>query len=216
MATLLWGPLLPFAVNSKAHLIARVSTDPNAKPFASAIRHSVDTGTRVTLGTMTGLALARALSQRRPAQPIVPMTGYTAEIKNALASGVEVLPRPCVPERLAEAIAAVRMRGERRGRQWGPGDGAPDRRAAPPPFSPLPGPDLVQRVLAEQVLERIRWQVLVRAGTDPGSPSRCRLAGMPGTTGSSAIAMRPVPPSADWPKDVEGRRPPLPAMPPGS
>jgi two-component system NtrC family sensor kinase len=63
-------------------------------------------------GTMNGLALARTLRERRPTQPVVLMTGYTAEIHSALASGFDVLPKPCVPEQLVEAIAAAHARCE--------------------------------------------------------------------------------------------------------
>ena len=64
-------------------------------------------------GAMNGLALARLLRERWPEQPVLLMTGYTAEIHTALAAGFEVLPKPCVPEDLAAAIAkAVRGRAD--------------------------------------------------------------------------------------------------------
>jgi two-component system NtrC family sensor kinase len=58
-------------------------------------------------GSLNGLGLARRLRERFPTLPIVLMTGYTAEIHSAIASGFEVLPKPCVPERLVEAIASA-------------------------------------------------------------------------------------------------------------
>jgi len=58
-------------------------------------------------GSMNGLALARHLRRRSPTLPIVLMTGYAAEIHGALAAGFEVLPKPCVPETLAAALAGA-------------------------------------------------------------------------------------------------------------
>ena len=55
-------------------------------------------------GAIDGLALALALRGRHPRLPVVLMTGYAAEIHHALAEGFDVLPKPCGPEALAEAI----------------------------------------------------------------------------------------------------------------
>jgi two-component system NtrC family sensor kinase len=58
-------------------------------------------------GSLNGFVRATVLRERCPALPIVLMTGYAAEIHSAVASGVEVLPKPCVPEQPVGAIAST-------------------------------------------------------------------------------------------------------------
>ncbi len=56
-------------------------------------------------GDMNGLALARTIRKYHPSVPIVLMTGYTAELHQALAEGFEVLPKPCAAATLVDALA---------------------------------------------------------------------------------------------------------------
>jgi signal transduction histidine kinase/CheY-like chemotaxis protein len=55
-------------------------------------------------GDRDGLALAFALRKRRPDVPVVLMTGYAKEVARAVASGIEVLPKPCAPDDVARAL----------------------------------------------------------------------------------------------------------------
>jgi two-component system NtrC family sensor kinase len=56
-------------------------------------------------GGMSGLDLARSLRKSHPALPVVLITGYTAEIHQAMAAGFTVLSKPCSPTDLAAALA---------------------------------------------------------------------------------------------------------------
>jgi CheY-like chemotaxis protein len=55
-------------------------------------------------GPMNGLALARRLRELHPRLPVLLMTGYTSELQAAVATGIEVFPKPTVPEQLVGAI----------------------------------------------------------------------------------------------------------------
>jgi signal transduction histidine kinase/ActR/RegA family two-component response regulator len=55
-------------------------------------------------GSRDGISLADELMKREPSVPVVLMTGYTARMEQAVALGIEVLPKPCSPQALAAAI----------------------------------------------------------------------------------------------------------------
>lgn len=55
-------------------------------------------------GDEDGIALAAKLSQRRPAVPVVLITGYASRLDEARQQGFTVLSKPCPPESLREAI----------------------------------------------------------------------------------------------------------------
>jgi two-component system, NtrC family, sensor kinase len=56
-------------------------------------------------GGMSGLDLARALRKSHPGLPVVLITGYTAEIHQAMAAGFHVLSKPCAPNDLSAALS---------------------------------------------------------------------------------------------------------------
>jgi CheY-like chemotaxis protein len=55
-------------------------------------------------GDMDGLALARAVREQYPALRIILMTGYAQQLDAISKAGFEVLPKPCSPEMLADAL----------------------------------------------------------------------------------------------------------------
>lgn len=55
-------------------------------------------------GSMDGIALAGWLRSHRPGVPLVLMTGYSAELAQARALGLQVLPKPSPPAALVEAL----------------------------------------------------------------------------------------------------------------
>jgi two-component system NtrC family sensor kinase len=55
-------------------------------------------------GGMSGLDLARALRKSYPSLPVVLITGYTAEIHQAMAAGFSVLSKPCSPDDLSATL----------------------------------------------------------------------------------------------------------------
>jgi signal transduction histidine kinase/ActR/RegA family two-component response regulator len=61
-------------------------------------------------GATDGIALATWLRQHRPALPIVLMTGYTTELRQAVQLGLEVVPKPSTPETLLAVLEAARRR----------------------------------------------------------------------------------------------------------
>jgi signal transduction histidine kinase/ActR/RegA family two-component response regulator len=63
-------------------------------------------------GGVDGIQLARWLRQARPQLPIVLMTGYSAELAQAQSLELQVLPKPCPPKLLIEALDRE-LRGER-------------------------------------------------------------------------------------------------------
>ena len=56
-------------------------------------------------GEMDGLALARRVRQDYPGLRLILMTGYAEQLDAISKSGFEVLPKPCSPEMLAQALA---------------------------------------------------------------------------------------------------------------
>jgi signal transduction histidine kinase/ActR/RegA family two-component response regulator len=63
-------------------------------------------------GDIDGIALAGQLLQRRPPVPVVLMTGYAVRLEQAVRGRLDVLPKPCSPTQLAEAIGnALARRG---------------------------------------------------------------------------------------------------------
>jgi signal transduction histidine kinase/ActR/RegA family two-component response regulator len=61
-------------------------------------------------GEIDGIALATRLLQRRPPVPVVLMTGYAARLEQAVRQRLEVLPKPCSPIMLADALAKAMAR----------------------------------------------------------------------------------------------------------
>ncbi len=55
-------------------------------------------------GDMDGLALARQVRQLYPGLRLILMTGYAEQLDAISKSGFEVLPKPCSPEMLAQAL----------------------------------------------------------------------------------------------------------------
>jgi CheY-like chemotaxis protein len=62
-------------------------------------------------GRIDGVTLAGMLSRREPPLPVVLMSGYATRMEQALREGLEVLPKPCAPTMLAEAIAKAHRPG---------------------------------------------------------------------------------------------------------
>lgn len=58
-------------------------------------------------GEMDGLALAQFARARFPALKIILMTGYAEQLESISTQGHEVLPKPCSPDMLADAIRRV-------------------------------------------------------------------------------------------------------------
>ena len=67
------------------------------------------------LGEIDGIMLAAQLLQRDPPVPVVLMTGYAVRLEQAVRQQMDVLPKPCSPAMLAEAIgrALARVRTQR-------------------------------------------------------------------------------------------------------
>jgi len=49
--------------------------------------------------------LARQVRERWPALPVVLMTGYAEQIDAISRSGLDVLPKPCTPAMLGQALS---------------------------------------------------------------------------------------------------------------
>jgi CheY-like chemotaxis protein len=56
-------------------------------------------------GKLTGLDLAQYVRKHWPSLPVVLMTGYTAELQEAVDKGCTVLPKPVAPATLARVLA---------------------------------------------------------------------------------------------------------------
>ena len=61
-------------------------------------------------GGTDGIALARQLRERHPGLPVLLMTGYTAELEEAGAAGLEVLAKPVPLQQMLDAISAALAR----------------------------------------------------------------------------------------------------------
>jgi CheY-like chemotaxis protein len=61
-------------------------------------------------GEIDGIALAAQLMQRDPPVPVVLMTGYAVRLEQAVRQQMDVLPKPCSPTMLAEAISRALAR----------------------------------------------------------------------------------------------------------
>jgi CheY-like chemotaxis protein len=61
-------------------------------------------------GGMDGIALAALLRERYPRLSVILMTGYAARLQEAIQQSLEVLPKPCSFETLADAIAKAAAR----------------------------------------------------------------------------------------------------------
>lgn len=96
--------------------VVRVASGRAALQFVEAGRTPVD----VVLsdiempGETDGITLATTLTHREGAPPVILMTGYAVRLEQAVREQLEVLPKPCSPEMLAEAIgkALQRRRGD--------------------------------------------------------------------------------------------------------
>ncbi len=64
-------------------------------------------------GPHDGVALARHLRERKPELPVVLMTGYASEVGEAVASGLEVLTKPCPADEIIATISSAVRRSAR-------------------------------------------------------------------------------------------------------
>ena len=55
-------------------------------------------------GDMDGVALAQHVRQRFPQLRLILMTGYAQQLESISKMGFEILPKPCSPDMLADAI----------------------------------------------------------------------------------------------------------------
>jgi signal transduction histidine kinase len=62
-------------------------------------------------GSTDGIQFAQALRHTDPELPVVLMTGYSAQLDSARELGFPVLPKPCTPQVLVEALARAVQRG---------------------------------------------------------------------------------------------------------
>jgi signal transduction histidine kinase/ActR/RegA family two-component response regulator len=63
-------------------------------------------------GEIDGIGLAAHLLQREPPVPVVLMTGYAVRLEQAVRQRMDVLPKPCSPTMLAEALTKAMARGQ--------------------------------------------------------------------------------------------------------
>jgi CheY-like chemotaxis protein len=61
-------------------------------------------------GEIDGIGLAAHLMQREPRVPVVLMTGYAVRLEQAVRQRMDVLPKPCSPTMLAEALSKALAR----------------------------------------------------------------------------------------------------------
>lgn len=77
--------------------------------FAEGCHFDVVLSDIVMPGARDGIALAKDLRARKPELPVVLMTGYSKEVGDAVATGLEVLSKPCPAEEIMAALTnAVR------------------------------------------------------------------------------------------------------------
>jgi CheY-like chemotaxis protein len=87
---------------------------------AAALRHLETHGAEIDVvlsdiempGEIDGIALAAQLLQRDPPVPVVLMTGYAVRLEQAVRQRMDVLPKPCSPSMLAEAISKALARSQ--------------------------------------------------------------------------------------------------------
>jgi signal transduction histidine kinase/ActR/RegA family two-component response regulator len=63
-------------------------------------------------GEIDGIGLAAQLLQRDPPVPVVLMTGYAVRLEQAVRQRLDVLPKPCSPTMLADALGKALARAE--------------------------------------------------------------------------------------------------------
>jgi PAS domain S-box-containing protein len=85
-------------------------------------------------GEVSGVALARWITEQRPALPVLLATGYSSELTTVREQGFTVLQKPVAPEALIEAIRSLLAGPERQGER----DPAPAGRAREPGFKSDP------------------------------------------------------------------------------
>jgi CheY-like chemotaxis protein len=61
-------------------------------------------------GEIDGIGLAAHLLQRDPPVPVVLMTGYAVRLEQAVRQRMDVLPKPCSPSMLADALGKALAR----------------------------------------------------------------------------------------------------------
>ncbi len=64
--------------------------------------------TDVVMPGMDGIELAARVRAAHPRLPVVLMSGYSHSLERAAGLGLQVLPKPCSPETLADAVRAAR------------------------------------------------------------------------------------------------------------
>ncbi len=74
---------------------------------ADASRFDIVLSDIVMCGSLDGIGLAAIVRAEQPALPILLISGYSASLDNALALGVDVLPKPCTPAALSAAMRSA-------------------------------------------------------------------------------------------------------------
>ncbi|HSW16136.1 MAG TPA: ATP-binding protein [Ramlibacter sp.] len=102
------------------HLGATVSHYPTAEAAldgirARAVAPDIVLSDVLLAGRLSGVDLAHKLAGQRPDLPVVLMTGYTDQLREAASLGFEVLPKPISPHDLATAVARVLAAARRTG-----------------------------------------------------------------------------------------------------
>jgi CheY-like chemotaxis protein len=115
-------------------LISMGCTEHRADSGAAALRHLDGHAGQIDVvlsdiempGEIDGIALAAQLLQREPPVPVVLMTGYAVRLEQAVRQRMDVLPKPCSPTMLAEALgkAMARSAGPRPPSEATPADTA--------------------------------------------------------------------------------------------
>jgi signal transduction histidine kinase/CheY-like chemotaxis protein len=96
------GCLVSTAGSADAAQAALDAPDPGVDAVLSDVRMP---------GRLSGLGLARWLQGRHPGLPVVLMTGYSEELRQAREDGHAVVHKPCAPDALLAALAAARSAG---------------------------------------------------------------------------------------------------------
>jgi DNA-binding NtrC family response regulator len=61
-------------------------------------------------GTLDGIGLAEEVIRVHPQMPVVLMTGHSVDLVRARGQGFEVLPKPCSPQVLVQALSQALQR----------------------------------------------------------------------------------------------------------